>query len=118
MFQGIIQTINEPLLVLTEDMQVLTANKAFNAAFKTSIDQIEGSYLFEMQHRQWNIEELRILLNDIIERAANFENLEITHKFSMLGEKRLLVSGIRLQHEDSKKNRILLVIEDVSNRKG
>ena len=117
MFQAIIQTINEPLLVLTEDMRVLTANKAFSAAFKTSVDQIEGNYLFEMQHRQWNIEELRILLNDIIEKAASFENFEITHRFSIVGEKKLLVSGIRLQQEDIKKNRILLVIEDISNRK-
>src|SRR4030095_10913251 len=90
MFQAIIQTINEPLLVLTEDMRVLTANKAFNAAFKTGVDQIEGNYLFEMQDRQWNIEELRHLLDDIIEKAASFENVEITRKFAIVGEKKLL----------------------------
>jgi two-component system CheB/CheR fusion protein len=111
---AIVETINEPLLVLGPDMRIRTANKAFYALFKTNVDRTEGHYFFEMENGQWNLEELRNKLLDIVHKGKSFENCEVTKVFSGIGEKTLVFNALRMDQDDSKRNRILLVIQDVS----
>jgi two-component system CheB/CheR fusion protein len=114
--KAIVETINEPLLVLTSDMRVRTANKAFYSLFKTNIDRIEGHYFFEMEDGQWNLPELKKKLGEMVHKNKSFEKVEITKVFSSLGEKTLLFNALRMEQEDDKKTRILLVIQDVTQQ--
>lgn len=93
-----------------------TANKAFYTLFKTNIDRTEGSYFFEMENGQWNMPELKKRIAEIIQKGKSMENFEINHVFPSIGEKSLLVNAMRMHQEDNKKNRILLVIQDVTDR--
>jgi two-component system CheB/CheR fusion protein len=113
---AIVETINEPLLVLSADMRIRTANKAFYALFKTNVDRTEGHYFFEMENWQWNLPELREKLLDIVHKGKSFENCEVTKVFPSIGEKTLVFNAIRMEQDDSKKNRILLVIQDITAR--
>ncbi|HRH61323.1 MAG TPA: PAS domain S-box protein, partial [Chitinophagaceae bacterium] len=115
--QAIIETINEPLLVLRADMRVRNANRAFYKMFKTNIDKTEGHYLFEMQNAQFNIPELKKHLIDTAQKEKGPEVFEVTHSFHGIGEKILLFNTMRMEKEDNKKSRILLVIQDVTDRK-
>jgi two-component system CheB/CheR fusion protein len=112
--KAIIDTINEPLLVLAADMKVRTANKAFYALFKTNIDRTEGHYFFEMEAGQWNMPELKKKLGEIVQKDKSFERVEITKLFPTLGEKTLLFNALKMEQEDNKKTRILLVIQDIT----
>ncbi|HEV7349751.1 CheR family methyltransferase [Telluribacter sp.] len=115
--EAIVETIREPLVVLTTDLRVKTANKAFYADFKLSPKETEGNFFFEISNRQWDITGLRKQLTEIISREKSFENFEITHEFAGLGERIMLISAMRMGKEGDKKNRILLVIEDITQRK-
>ena len=114
--KAIIETINEPILVLNSDMKIQMANKAFYAMFKTNIDRTEGHYFFEMEGSQWNMPELKKKLNEIVQKNKSFDNCEITKVFPGVGEKTLLFNAMRMDQPDIKKNRILVVIQDMTSR--
>jgi two-component system CheB/CheR fusion protein len=114
--KAIVETINEPILVLTPDMKIQMANKAFYAMFKTNIDRCEGHYFFEMDAGQWNMPELKRKISEIVQKNKTFENCEITKVFPAVGEKTLLFNAMRMEQPDNKKNRILLVIQDMTSR--
>ena len=114
--KAIIETINEPILVLTSDMKIQMANKAFYAMFKTNNDRTDGHYFFEMEGSQWNMPELKKKLSGIVQKNKGFDNCEITKVFPGVGEKTLLFNAMRMDQPDVKKNRILVVIEDMTSR--
>ncbi len=60
--ESIVETVAEALLVLDEQMRVVTANRRFYERFDTDREEIEGKSLFELGNGQWNIPELRRLL--------------------------------------------------------
>ena len=114
--KAIVETINEPILVLTPDMRINLANKAFFALFQTNIDRTDGLYFFGMDQGQWDIPELREKLIGIIEKNKTFDNCEVTKVFPGVGQKTLLFNAMRMEQPDSRKNRILVVIQDMTSR--
>ena len=61
--QGIVDTLQEPLLVLDHSYCVLSGNNAFYETFRVSKDETLGRNLFELGNGQWDIEPLRELLS-------------------------------------------------------
>jgi two-component system CheB/CheR fusion protein len=115
--EAIVETINEPILVLTSDMRIRMANKAFYTLFQTDIDRTEGHYFFEMEGGQWNIPELKRKLGAVAQKDKDFENFEISKVFPGVGQKDLLFNAMRMEQPDVKKNKILIVIEDITLKK-
>ncbi|HEV2832511.1 MAG TPA: CheR family methyltransferase [Hanamia sp.] len=115
--EAIVETIREPLVVLNTDMRVLTANKAFYDVFETSPDETEGHNFYTMAKRQWNIPSLKKQLGELISKKESFKNFEIKHSFDEPHERTLLFNAMRMGDDAVKRNKILLVIEDVSERR-
>jgi PAS domain-containing protein len=63
--ESIVATTREPLLVLDADLRIRTANVAFLTAFQTTLDRTEGRLLYERGDGEWDIPELRELLERI-----------------------------------------------------
>jgi len=84
--------------------------------FKTTIDRTEAHYFFEMEGGQWNLPELKKKLGEIVQKNKSFENCEITKVFAGVGQKTLLFNAMRMDQPDAKKNRILVVIQDMTSR--
>ncbi len=53
--EAIIQTMHSPLLVLTGNFQVRMANKAFYKTFKLTLENTEGSFIYELGDNAWDI---------------------------------------------------------------
>jgi PAS domain-containing protein len=64
--EAIVETVREPLLVLDQDLHVMMANESFLRTFRASKVETEGHLLYELGNGQWDIAELRRLLEDII----------------------------------------------------
>ncbi len=112
--EAIVETISEPLLVLNTELRVKTANKAFYKIFQQKQQDIEGYFIYEMANRQWNITGLKNRLLEMISKSKSFENFEARHVLPELGERVILFNAIRMIFDDVQKNRILLVIEDIT----
>ena len=115
--ESIIATVREPLVVLDGDLRVISANRSFYKTFKVTPKETEGRYLYELGNRQWDIPELRQLLEKIIPENISFEDYEVEHNFPKIGWKTMLLNARRVFSEDGETKLILLAIEDVTERK-
>ena len=67
-----------PLLVLDDKLRVQTANKSFCKSFKISARETVGRRVYELGNGQWNIPELRQLLEEVLPRKSFFKDFEVT----------------------------------------
>lgn len=115
--EATLRTARDPLVILRPDLTVNTANDAFYKLFGLTPAQTENRLLFDLADGAWNIPALRSLLADVLPRNHLFNDLEVTHPFVGLGERTLRLNGRRLENEAGEPLRILLSIEDVTERR-
>ena len=115
--EGIVDTIRQPLLILTEDLSVHSANRAFYQAFEVDQAQTKGRLIYELGNRQWDIPRLRELLSQVLPQEGTVEQFEVEHAFENIGEKIMLVSARRLRHAGDRPSLILVAIEDVTEQR-
>lgn len=114
---SIIQTVRESLLVLDADYKVLSANTHFLNSFKVSTEDTIGKVLFELGNHQWDIEALKVLLTKILPTNNPVIDFEVEHDFPYIGKKIMLVNAYRIEFEGQYKDRILIAIEDITDKK-
>jgi two-component system CheB/CheR fusion protein len=110
--ENIVETIQEPLIVLDTDLKVISANIAFYQTFKVNREETEGQFIYDLGNRQWNIPRLRQLLEEILPKNSAFNNYEIEHDFETIGPKTMLFNARRLDSVQM----ILITIYDITER--
>lgn len=110
--ENIVETLHEPLVVLTPDLRIRLANPAFCATFAVREEEVLGCRLYELNEGHWDIAELRALLESVLPENKLFTDYKVTHDFGRLGERVLLVNGRRLDDVDL----ILLGIRDITEQ--
>jgi two-component sensor histidine kinase len=115
--QGIVDTIQSPLVVLDGELRVAGANKAFFQTFQLDAEAATGMSVFALGDGQWNIPELRQLLDDIIPKSAAIVGYELSGEVPGKGRRNLLINARRLAHPDNNSPNLLLEIEDVTERR-
>ena len=116
-FKNIFNTVREAILILDENMRVLSANRSFFNIFKVDSENTIGSLLYNLGNGQWNIPHLRVLLEDILPRNNTVDDFEIEHTFESIGQKIMLLNACKIREENSDLPIILLAIEDITERK-
>lgn len=115
--ESIVETVREPLVVLGAHLKVLSANPSFYQTFRVTPEETEGRFIYEIGNRQWDIPRLRALLEEIIPRNNEFHDFEVDHEFPALGRKTMLLNARRMKQEGKGAEKILLAIEDITERK-
>jgi two-component sensor histidine kinase len=115
--QAIVDTISDPLLVLDEKLGVVTANRSFLQTFKMKHQDIQGRPVYGLGDGQWDIPELRLLLEDVGPRHAAMEDFEVEQDFPLAGRRSLLLSAREVFNPRDAIKLILLTIEDVTDRR-
>ena len=116
-FEGIVETIREPLLVLDRDLRVVTVSRSFYEFFKVKPEETVGQFIYDLGDRQWDISKLRELLETILPQQTAFDNYEVEHDFVTIGRRTLLLNARQIEREVGKEKIILLAIEDITERK-
>jgi len=114
---SIYQTVRESLIVLDPHFGVLSVNDHFLKTFKVSIGETEGKKLYELGNGQWDIPQLKQLLEDVLPTNNPVENFEVEHDFPHIGKKLMLLNAHRIELEGKYKDRILIAIEDITERR-
>jgi two-component system CheB/CheR fusion protein len=114
--EAILRTARDPLVVLSADLRVQTANDAFYKTFKVAPDVTEGRLIYDLGNHQWDIPQLRQLLEEIIPRDSFFNEYEVTHEFQTIGKRAMLLNARRLDNPEGGPERILLGIGDVTQQ--
>ncbi|HUQ70079.1 MAG TPA: PAS domain S-box protein, partial [Planctomycetaceae bacterium] len=114
--QNIVDTVREPLLILDTTLRVRSANRAFYQTFHVSAAETEGRLIYELGNGQWDIPDLRTLLEDIVPKSSVFDDFELDHTFPVIGRRVMLLNARKLQagHHGEL---LVLAMEDVTARK-
>jgi two-component system, chemotaxis family, CheB/CheR fusion protein len=107
--KAIVDTVNSPFLVLTSNLQVKSANKSFYNTFKLTPEKTEGSFIYELGNRAWDIPAFRGNLNELLGKKSNYLEFELRHFFSGVGELTITVNTYRLPSEDITKEFLILL---------
>lgn len=115
--EAIITTIREPLLVLDHELRVKSANSAFYKAFLYDQLQTEGKFFYELDNHQWDIPDLRSMLDRTLTEDSFFESFEVKTKSSALGNRVMILNVRRILNMGANERLVLVVIEDVTERR-
>ncbi len=115
-FDDILGSVREPLVVLDSDLKVVKANHSFYKTFSVKPEETEGILIYDLGNRQWDIVKLRELLEDILPQNTIFNDFEVEHEFENIGKKIMHLNARRIYNELNKTQLILLAIEDVTER--
>jgi two-component system CheB/CheR fusion protein len=113
--EAIIQTMRESLLVLNSELQVVMANQRFYDTFEVLPNETDRCLIFDLGNGQWNIPQLRLLLEDLLPHNTQIENFQVEHEFEHIGHKTMLLNACQMPQVHGE-HLILLAIEDISNR--
>jgi two-component system CheB/CheR fusion protein len=113
--QNIVDTIQEPLIVLNSCMQVVYANHSFYETFRVTPQETEGRLIYAIGNKQWDIPGLHQLLEDILPENAAFEGYKVEHDFPEIGKRIIRLNARKI--ESSKENLILLAMEDITAKR-
>jgi two-component system CheB/CheR fusion protein len=114
---SIINTVREPLIVLDQNLRVLTVSRSFYDVFKVKPEETVGQLIYDLGNKQWDIPKLRELLETILPQKATFDNYEVEHDFTTIGRRIMLLNARQIERRMGKERIILLAIEDISERK-
>ena len=114
--EAIIINIHEPLLVLDKNLRIKTANNAFYKIFRVTEQETEGNLIYNLGNKQWDIPELRTLLEKILPEKSVFNDFKVTHNFSSIGERVMRLNAREVINKNSTEKLILLSIEDITER--
>jgi two-component system CheB/CheR fusion protein len=114
---AIIETVREPLLVLTGELRVERANRTFCDTFRVRREKTEGRFLYDLGNRQWDIPALRqalrsILAEDRLGESRELECFEVEHEFPEIGRRTMVLNACRVWREGRGAEKILLAMED------
>ncbi len=111
------ETVREPLVTLDASLHVVQANRSFYETFRVTPAATEGTFIYDLGNRQWDIPELRKLLEEILPRDTVVTDFEVEHTFEGLGRRTMRLNARLVLRATAKDPLILLAIEDVTAEK-
>jgi len=115
--KSIIDTMPEPVLVLSADLRILMANHAFYRAFEVEPESTLNQLVYNLGDGQWNKPDLRTLLEEVLPHDRDFLNHEVIYVFPGIGWKSFMLSGRYMVQEPDAAPLILLSLTDMTKRK-
>lgn len=115
--QGIVDTIRDPLVVLEQDMTIVTASKAFLTMFGITQAEAQGRRVSELGQHQWDVPALRHMMEKVLPEDKPIESFEIEDTFPGLGRRVFNLNARKITQPGNHSHRMLLVFEDITDRK-
>ncbi len=102
----------ESFLILDASLRVISGNPTFYQNFKVSPAQTENKFIYELGNGQWNIPELKKLLEEILPAKKVVRNYKVFHIFETIGQKTILLNARQIDSAQL----IILAMEDITIR--
>lgn len=113
LFEGLIETINHPLVILDNEMRVLTTNKTFYEIF--SIDKIPmDQSIFEICP-PLSSSKLKDLLLDILPKKTTVTDFEVEYNSPRFGPKKFSLNAMQFKQGGETEPKILISITDITS---
>jgi PAS domain S-box-containing protein len=113
----ILNTVAEPLVVLSADQRIQSGNRAFYTMFGVSRDETQGVPLYELGNGAFELAALRTQLKALLAGSHTFQAVEVEHVTTAEGQRTLILDAHPLSFPGHSEQRILLTFQDITARK-
>jgi PAS domain S-box-containing protein len=110
----IIATLREPFMVLDAALRVRSANRSFYESFHVCQAKTENQHIYELGDGQWDIPDLRMLLEEVLSKHQPIHDYEVEHDFPTIGRRTMLLNARQFPPEAANPELILLAIGDIT----
>lgn len=114
---AIVDTVRDPLLVLDHDLRIVTGSRAFFQTFHLVDQDVRGRMIYEIDDGQWNIPELRTILEKIAKDHAAVDGYEVDRDFPRVGRRIMLLNARKVFYKEGAHTTTLLAFEDITDRR-
>jgi two-component system CheB/CheR fusion protein len=114
--ENIINTISQPLVVLDDELHVISASRSFYDAFSVEPEETVGRQLDAVDDGRLDIAPLRGFL-DRLRRGELIEDHPVEIELPASGTRSLLMSALEIREEPPGTRKILVTIDDITERK-
>ncbi|MFC1638604.1 PAS domain-containing protein, partial [Patescibacteria group bacterium] len=101
------------ILILNRDFVIVGVSDAFCGHFEVTRKEVLGKSIYDLENGEWNIPGISKLLEDFLRFKSPLKNIQVSHDFSKIGKRVMLINAKRF---DSTKD-IVLSIEDITIKK-
>jgi PAS domain S-box-containing protein len=115
--RAIVDTVRDPLLVLDQELRIVAASRSFYHIFQITDQDIRGRLIYEIEGGQWNIPELRTIVETIAKDHATVEVYEVDRNFPRVGRRIMLLNARKVFYAEAGHSTTLLAFEDVTDRR-
>ena len=112
----LVETIREGLLVLEPDLTVRFANRAFCETFAVAPGETVGRKFYQLGNGEWDIPELRTLLESILADRTTIEAFEVDLIFPSIGRRVMLLNARKVYRPGIDSEQVLVAIDDITER--
>ena len=115
--QAMVDTVRDALLVLDNDLRIVSASRSFYSTFKTKAADTIGFKIYDLGAGEWNNAALRDLLERIVPEHGTMDHFEVEQDFPHIGRRNMMLNARKVFYEGDTNTTLLLVIEDVTARR-
>jgi two-component system CheB/CheR fusion protein len=115
--ESVLETINEPLVVLDADLKVIMANRAFYKIFKAKPAEVLNKLIYKIGGKQWDIPELKQTLEKVLLTGKAASGVILGGNFPEIGRRVLSLNMMQLPISSGKGEEILVTAEDITESK-
>jgi two-component system CheB/CheR fusion protein len=116
--EEVMTMVNQPLVALDGDLRVKKANAKFYATFRVEPDETEHRFIYDLGKGQWNIPQLRALLEDVLPKDQRVNDYRVEAQFPDLGPRVMSLNARKFYEEGRGQPLVLLSIDDVTDAAG
>jgi len=106
----LVDVARESFLILDANFRVLSGNPIFYQTFQVTPEQTENKSLYELGNGQWNILELKKILEEVLPEKKVVRDYKVAHEFEVIGKKTMQLNARQIDTVQL----IILAIEDMT----
>jgi PAS domain S-box-containing protein len=115
--KAILNTVADPLLVVNENHQIQSGNRAFYRIFGVTRDEIQGAPLYDFRNGALESALLRNQLSEMLSGGDTFQPFELDHVPTANGQRTLIIDARPLSFPGHSERRALVTFQDITARK-
>ena len=113
---GIVDTVRQPLVVLDEELRVISASRSFYRDFSVNPEETVGRQLGAVNDRHLDVPAMHNFLERLQAGETEIEDYEIEIDLPSTGRRFLLMNAREIRREPLAERQILVSLEDVTER--
>jgi PAS domain S-box-containing protein len=115
--KAILNTVADPLVVLSADQRIQSGNRAFYTMFGVSRDDTQGVPLYELGNGAFELAPLRKQLKEVLAGCHAFQPVEVDPVMTAKGQRALILDAHPLSFPGHSERRVLVTFQDITARK-